>query len=203
MVQNFQEMKDEEKLSALNRIEDSSKHIYDLLENLLTWSRSQRGDIAHTPENFMLSDLIHISINLHMVAAENKGIRIRSEVKGDIQAYGDRDMISTVLRNLIDNAIKYSHKGGLIEIKIAEEGDFVEVTVSDRGVGMSKENAEKIFRIDAKYKSPGTMGEKGTGLGLILCKDFVEINNGLIWCESQEGSGTTFHFTIPKSANLP
>ena len=90
----------------------------------------------------------------------------------------------------------------MVEVNVAEKGDKLEVSVSDQGVGMSKEDAEKIFRIDAKYKSPGTMGEKGTGLGLILCKDFVEHNKGRIWCESQEGSGSTFHFTIPASANL-
>jgi len=202
VVQNFQSMEDEEKLTALKKIEDSSKLIYNLLENLLTWSRSQRGDIDYAPDKFMLSDLVHTNINLHRVAAESKGVRLSSEVNGDLQAYGDREMISTVLRNLINNAIKYSHRGGVVEVNVAEKGDFMEVTVSDRGVGMTKEDAEKIFRIDAKYKSPGTMGEKGTGLGLILCKDFIEINKGLIWCESQEGSGTTFHFTTPVSANL-
>ena len=115
-------------------------------------------------------------------------------------AHGDREMISTILRNLINNAVKYSNKAGVIEVSISEKDDFLEVMVSDQGIGISKENIEKIFRIDTKFKSPGTKGEKGTGLGLILCKDLVEINKGSIWCESQEGTGTTFHFTVPASA---
>ncbi|RLD58757.1 MAG: hypothetical protein DRI97_02550 [Bacteroidetes bacterium] len=199
VVQNFQILDEEEQLTALKKIEDSSKLIYNLLDNLLTWSQSQRGDIDYLPEKFLLSSLIHTNINLHKVSAENKGIRTTSGVSGELHAYGDREMISTVLRNLINNAIKYSHKGGVVEVNVAEKGDKLEVSVSDQGVGMSKEDAEKIFRIDAKYKSPGTVGEKGTGLGLILCKDFVEHNKGRIWCESQEGSGSTFHFTIPAS----
>ena len=200
VVQNFQNMEEAEQLTALKKIEDSSKLIYNLLDNLLTWSQSQRGDIDYLPEKFVLSNLVQTNINLHKVTAETKGVRITSGVSGELHAYGDREMISTVLRNLINNAVKYSHRGGVVEVNIAEKGDFLEVMVSDQGVGMSRENAEKIFRIDAKYKSPGTMGEKGTGLGLILCKDFVENNKGRIWCVSREGSGTTFHFTIPASA---
>ena len=201
VVQNFKDMEEEEQLSALKKIEDSAKHIYNLLDNLLIWSQSQKGDIEHQPEKFSLSTLIHTNINLHKIAAEHKGVHITSEVSGELFAYGDREMISTVLRNLINNAVKYSHKGGLVEVNVADKSDKLEVMVSDQGIGMSGENAEKLFRIDAKYKSPGTMGEKGTGLGLILCKDFVENNNGRIWCESQEGSGSTFHFTIPVSAD--
>ena len=142
-----------------------------------------------------------MNINLHKEPAEKKGIRIISEVSDELLAFGDREMISTVLRNLINNAIKFSHRGGLVEVIIDEKDDFLEVMVSDEGIGISRENAEKIFRIDAKYKSPGTIGEKGTGLGLILCKDFVEKNGGRIWCESQEGSGAKFYFTIPASAD--
>jgi len=200
VLQNYQSMDKEEQMEALEKIGDSTKHIYNLLDNLLTWSQSQRGDLDYQPGEFLLSNLINTNINLHKVSAENKGVRINSGVSGELYAYGDREMISTVLRNLINNAVKYSHKGGVIEVNVSEKDDKLEVLVSDEGVGISRENAEKIFRIDAKVKSPGTQGEKGTGLGLILCKDFVEINKGQIWCESGEGSGSTFHFTIPLSA---
>jgi len=200
VLKHFKNMDESEKIAALEKIEGSTKHIYNLLTNLLTWSQSQRGDIDYSPEKFSLSKLVDMNINLHKVSAEKKGVRFISGVTGEMHAYGDREMISTVLRNLINNAIKYSHKGGVVKVSITEKDDRVEVMVSDQGVGMSKENMEKIFRIDTKFKSPGTMGEKGTGLGLILCKDFVEINKGTIWCESQEGSGSTFHFTIPVSA---
>jgi len=203
VVQNFQNMDKEEQLAALKKIEASTKLIFNLLNNLLTWSQSQRGDIDYRPEKFLLSNLVNTNINLHRVSAENKGIRITSGVSGDLYAYGDREMISTVLRNLINNAVKYSNKGGTIEVIVAEKDDRLEVVVNDQGVGLSKENAKDIFRIDARVKSPGTQGEKGTGLGLILCKDFVEINKGQIWCESVEGSGSSFHFTIPASEDAP
>jgi signal transduction histidine kinase len=108
-------------------------------------------------------------------------------------------MISTVLRNLINNAVKYSYPGGTIEVKTTENNGMWEVMVRDEGVGLAKENAEKIFRIDAKYKSHGTSGEKGTGLGLIICAEFVERNQGRIWCASEEGKGSAFYFTIPVS----
>ena len=198
VVQNFKNMNEEEQLEALEKIQDSSILIYDLLENLLTWSRSQRGDIEYQPERFLLSDLVQTNINLHKVSAEHKGIRFKYSLRDEVHAYGDREMISTVLRNLINNAVKYSRKGGVVDIHIIEEDESLEVLVRDQGIGMSKDVAEKIFRIDEKYKSPGTMGEKGTGLGLILCKEFMEINKGRIWCESKEGSGTTFHITIPR-----
>jgi len=197
VVQNFQNMDEDEQLTALKKIEDSTKLIYNLLDNLLTWSQSQRGDIDYQPGKFLLSNLVNTNINLHKVSAENKGVRFNSGVSGELYAYGDREMISTVLRNLINNAVKYSRKGGVIDVNVTEKDDKLEVVVADQGVGMSMENTEKIFRIDAKVKSPGTQGEKGTGLGLILCKDFVEINKGQIWCKSEEGSGSTFHFTIP------
>jgi len=199
VLQNFQNMDEDEQLTALEKIKDSSKLIYNLLNNLLTWSQSQRGDINYQPGRFLLTNMVNSSINLHKVSAETKGVWINSGVSGELYAFGDREMISTVLRNLINNAVKYSHKGGVIEVNVTEKDDMLEVVVSDQGVGISMENTEKIFRIDAKVKSPGTHGEKGTGLGLILCKDFVEINKGQIWCESEEGSGSTFHFTIPAS----
>ncbi len=197
VVDNYEHMEEKERLTSMRKIKQSSEHIYNLLENLLTWSRTQRGDIAYAPESFKLTTLVEINMNLHRVPAEKKGIRIDSEVPENLVAYGDREMINTVLRNLINNAVKYSNKGGEIGVEIAAEDGFWKVSVIDNGTGISEENIEKIFRIDAKYKSPGTEGEKGTGLGLILCKDFVEKNGGQIWCESEQGSGTSFFFTIP------
>jgi len=201
VIDSYGNMDEEEKMASLIKINKSSELIYNLLENLLTWSRSQRGDIDYSPEKINLSNLVEVNINLHQVSAEKKGIRLISGVAGDLLAFGDREMISTVLRNLISNAVKYSHKGGTVEVNIDEKGGFLEVMVSDEGIGIPKENAEKIFRIDIKHKSPGTDGEKGSGLGLILCKDFVEKNRGRIWAESKEGSGAKFYFTIPVSAN--
>ena len=107
-------------------------------------------------------------------------------------------MINTVIRNLINNAVKFSNKGGTVEVKILNKIKLFEVIVSDHGVGIPAENVKKLFRIDEKYKSVGTAGESGTGLGLVLCKEFVDKNGGEIWCKTEEGSGTEFHFTIPR-----
>jgi len=197
VVENYVHMEEEEKLTTLRKINQSSELIYNLLENLLTWSRSQRGDIDYSPEVFSLSTLIEVNINLHRIAAEKKGLKLVSEVAADMKVRADREMINTVIRNLVNNAVKYSHPGGSIEVKVANHSDFTELCVRDEGTGISKENIEKIFRIDTKFKTPGTEGEKGTGLGLILCRDFVEKNGGRIWCESKEGSGSAFYFTIP------
>jgi signal transduction histidine kinase len=131
------------------------------------------------------------------VPAEGKGIFINSNVKEDFQAYGDREMINTVIRNLINNALKFSNKGGLVEVEIHPNKSLFEVVVKDQGIGISDENIDKIFRIDQKFKTQGTSGETGTGLGLVLCKDFVKKNGGEIWCKTKEGKGSSFYFTVP------
>jgi signal transduction histidine kinase len=138
-----------------------------------------------------------VNINLHRVPAEEKGVLINSNVKEDFQAYGDREMINTVIRNLINNALKFSNKGGLVEVEIHRKDSLFEVEVRDQGIGISDENIDKIFRIDQKFKTHGTSGETGTGLGLVLCKDFVKKNGGEIWCKTKEGTGSSFYFTVP------
>jgi signal transduction histidine kinase len=112
-------------------------------------------------------------------------------------AYGDREMINTVIRNLINNAVKFSNNGGSVEVEVHRRNKYFEVIVNDQGIGISIENLDKIFRIDQQYKSTGTAGETGTGLGLVLCKGFIEKNGGEIWCKSEEGKGSSFHFTLP------
>lgn len=194
---NYDSLDEEEKVMMLKKMNKSTEFIYNLLENLLTWSKSQRGRIEYNPARFSLSNLIRENLNLHRVTAENKGVSLRSDLKDDIQAYGDREMINTVLRNLINNAVKFTGKGGSVEVLVPDQDGYVEVRIKDEGVGISQENLQKLFRIDVKFKSTGTNGETGTGLGLILCKEFVEKNGGKIWTESEEGSGSSFIFTIP------
>ncbi len=194
---NYESMDEEEKILTLKKINKSAEFIYNLLENLLTWSKSQRGRIDYTPGIFNLSTLIQVNLNLHRIHAGNKGISLESEVEDEIMAYGDREMINTVLRNLVNNAVKFTAKGGSVVVSVQENEDMLQVTVKDRGTGISEENIQKLFHIDLKFKTTGTGGETGTGLGLILCKDFVEKNGGRIWCESQEGTGSSFHFTVP------
>ena len=122
---------------------------------------------------------------------------MRTNVKETYTAFADRQMVNTVIRNLVNNAVKFTESGKIVEVNVRSEEKFVEVEIKDQGVGISPENLEKIFRIDVKYKTIGTSGEKGTGLGLILCHEFVQKNFGAIWCESEVGKGTSFFFTIP------
>jgi signal transduction histidine kinase/ligand-binding sensor domain-containing protein len=194
---NYNDLEEEEKVKMLKSINKSAEFIYNLLENLLTWSKSQRGRIEYNPTIFNLTGLIQVNINLHKVPAETKGVILKSDLKDDIQAYGDREMINTVLRNLINNAVKFTDKGGSVEIFVNKQDEYIEVQVKDEGVGISPENLQKLFHIDVKFKSKGTKGETGTGLGLILCKEFVEKNGGKIRVESKEGEGSSFFFTIP------
>ena len=198
MIDNYQNLEEEEKMMVLKNIHKSAKHIFNLLENLLTWSNSQRGRIEYSPEKFNISNLIQVNMNLNKLPAENKGVIITTNIADNLPAWGDREMINTVIRNLINNAVKFSNKGGIVEIKVQNKNKFFEVIVSDNGVGIPAGDVKKLFHIDQKYKSVGTAGESGTGLGLVLCKEFVNKNGGEIWCKTREGSWTEFHFTIPK-----
>jgi len=197
IIRDYQDLEEEEKMQGLNNIHKSAELIYNLLENLLTWSKSQSGSIEYSPSKFNLSSLIEVNINLNQVPAEKKAVVLSSNAEDEMFAYGDREMINTVIRNLINNAVKFSNTGGTVEVEIHKGDKFFEVVVCDQGIGISEENLDKIFRIDQQYKSSGTAGETGTGLGLVLCMDFVEKNGGKIWCKSEEGKGSSFHFTLP------
>ncbi|MBN1416103.1 MAG: hypothetical protein JW973_13460 [Bacteroidales bacterium] len=195
---NYDNMEEPEKRTGLNKIHKLAELIYKLLENLLTWSRSQRGGMEFSPVKFSLSRLVEVNVNLHKVAAKEKQIELRNHVKDDVFVFGDSEMINSVIRNLISNAVKYTPGNKTVEVDFKEQPGLCEVLVKDQGVGISHENMQKLFRIDVKYKTTGTAGEAGTGLGLVLCREFVEKNGGKIWCESQENVGTIFHFTIPR-----
>jgi len=197
---NFNNIDDEDKLYGFTKIHSSVKQIYSLLDNLLTWSRSQSKKITFERVEFNLSKLIEINVNLNKMAAEKKGIKLNSVYDDELPVYADREMISTVIRNLINNAVKFSSNGDEIKVNAVNEDDKVRVFVKDQGIGISEENIQKLFKIDKKFKSNGTSGEKGTGLGLILCKEFVEKNKGTININSKLGEGSVFEFTIPKKS---
>jgi ligand-binding sensor domain-containing protein/signal transduction histidine kinase len=187
----------DDKSHGIRKIHESIKQIHTLLENLLTWSRSQTGRLKYEPVDFNLSRLIEVNLNLHRTMAENKNISLEFESKDILTAFGDRDMINTVVRNLVNNAIKFTPPGGLVRVETRKENNIIHVLVRDNGTGISEENMQKLFRIDVKYKTAGTSGEKGTGLGLILCREFVEKNGGKITVESTLNQGSTFVFTLP------
>jgi signal transduction histidine kinase len=197
MVDSFDETEKEDHKAGFRKINQSVKHLLDLLENLLTWSRSQRGRIKYDPVRFNLTTLIQENINLHKLLAEKKGIMLLSPKQDEVFAYGDRDMINSVIRNLVTNALKFTDKDKKVEIKVETGERKIEVSIMDEGIGITEEVMGKLFRIDEKFKSTGTAGEKGTGLGLIICREFVEKNGGEITVESKPGEGTTFSFTVP------
>jgi PAS domain S-box-containing protein len=178
-------------------IEQSSQRAMDLLMNLLEWSRAQTGRLEFNPENFELVDLIVENKVLFDFIAGQKSITIQNVLPHNLVVFADKAMISTVLRNLISNAIKFTRQGGKITISIEKKENEILVSVSDNGVGISVARVEKLFRIDESDSTKGTNNESGTGLGLILCKEFVEKHHGTIWVESTVGSGSTFSFTLP------
>jgi signal transduction histidine kinase len=189
---------DNEKIKTLALIlNDSSKSGYAILQNLLDWSRSQTGLLKLNPERINLKNLIDEHILNFEQLSVNKGIKINSEVKEDLFISSDKNMIKTIMRNLLTNAIKYSYRSGKIIVKADVNDRDVRISVKDNGIGIPEENIENIFRIDAKFSVPGTENELGTGLGLKLCKEFAEKLGGRIWVESSENKGSEFKFSVP------
>jgi len=194
---NYNSINDNERKSGINKINNAVKQIYNLLENLLTWSQSQTGNILYNPKPFSIDETIKNSVSLYNISAEKKGIIFVYNQKENRIAYGDIDMVNTILRNLISNAVKFSNSDTTIEINIEQTKNTYTIEVKDKGVGIEQKNIENLYRIDKKHKTVGTAGEKGTGLGLILCKEFVEKHNCNIWVKSEVGIGTSFYFTLP------
>lgn len=197
LFQNIQNM-DKEKIARLAQIlNDSAKSGYAILLNLLDWSRSQTGMIKINPQKINLKKLLDENLaDLHLNCLD-KEITMISEFTENIHIISDRNMLNTVLRNLLSNAIKFTHRGGEVIVSATVENDQVTVSVKDNGIGISSDNIGNLFRIDSKYSRPGTEKELGTGLGLKLCKEFIEKLGGKIWVESNENKGSKFIFSIP------
>jgi len=180
-----------------NIIHQSAKLTFNLLENLLDWSRSQTGNLKFNPETFDINELVLENLDLFQSTAKNKNIKFFNEVDYSIKVYADQNMIRTILRNLISNAIKFTNQGGFVRITSSLSKGFNTISVIDNGVGINYDDQEKLFRIDTNITRQGTEKERGTGLGLILCKEFVERNGGKIGFESQPGKGSRYFFTVP------
>jgi PAS domain S-box-containing protein len=178
-------------------IQDSSQQALDLLLNLLEWSRSQTGRMVFTSEDVDVATLISQSVEVLIGAAQQKQISVHKQMPAYLVARADRAMINTILRNLISNAIKFTNPGGTIVISAERMAEELLISVADNGVGISQESIDKLFRIEETHSTLGTQKEKGTGLGLLLCKEFVEKHRGRIWVESEVGKGSTFRFSIP------
>lgn len=190
-------LNEEDKLEFVNLLKTSAENTYSLLENLLSWSTSQKGTMPFNLALCNLSNITEITIGLLSPLAENKDITIENNIPDELIINADANLITTIIRNLISNAIKFTSSTGKINVNCIVKDKEVRVAINDNGVGMDASTLEKIFRIDGQVTSLGTNQETGTGLGLILCKEFVERHAGRIWAESEVGKGTTFYFTLP------
>ncbi len=181
----------------INYISSSAKNTLNLLNNLLSWAKSQTGQLSFKPELLSLSEIVKPIIDEQNLIAKIKNISIHANLSDEVTVYCDYQMLETIIRNLISNAIKYSYPDGKIDFFAIKKEKYIEISVSDYGVGMNKEIKDKLFIVGEQESLEGTTGEKGTGLGLILCKDFVEKHGGKIWVESEPEKGSKFYFTLP------
>jgi signal transduction histidine kinase/ligand-binding sensor domain-containing protein len=187
---------DELKRHAIN-IKNSVTNSLDLIDNTLFWSLSQMGNIHYTPTDFSLGSLLEKLKGLYQLTADKKRIPLSIECDEDIQIHGDENMIYVTLRNLVSNALKFTMEGNPVSINCIQKDDYVEVNVIDKGIGMSEEYLQKILSQDQPMLKKGTSNEKGTGLGLLLCKKFIEVNKGELIIKSKENIGTTFTVILP------
>lgn len=199
---SFEELQPDEMKEFISAIHFSSSHLADLLEDLLLWSRTQTGTFPYNPVEIDVAYIVQNTLSLFSQQARQKNIVIIPRIVDGTTAFADVACVSTILRNLISNAIKFTSKGGLIKIfseNYIENGkEFVKIAISDSGIGIPYEHQDKILRLDYVITSLGTEGEHGTGLGLTIAKELVELNGGKLWFESQPGIGSTFFFVLPK-----
>ena len=195
---NFKVFSESESRNFINVMNQASIQLYNLLENLLQWSKTQTNSITHKPKFISVKKMVDNTMDTLMINIKNKNINININVNENLIAFVDENMITTVIRNLISNAIKFSHPDGEITLRCIQKDELIELSVIDNGIGIKKEDQEKLFRIDQNVTKIGTSEERGTGLGLILCKEFVEKNNGKIRFESELNKGSTFMFTLPR-----
>ncbi|WP_162845377.1 tetratricopeptide repeat-containing sensor histidine kinase [Labilibaculum antarcticum] len=180
-------------------INESAKSLFTLLENLLQWANDQRGVLEFTPIQIDLYELIQSNLTIFKLKATDKSIKLFSDIKPNTVAFGDVNMVNTIIRNLISNALKFTNENGEIFLSTISDGNFIYLSVKDTGIGISKNDQDKLFRLDGNFTTMGTKDESGSGLGLILCKEFVKKNGGKIWVESEENKGSKFIFSL-KSA---
>ncbi len=198
MIGDF-DLTDTKELSVyLKMMHKSASSTYVLLENLLSWARSQQNEIVYNPEQLALDQMVQSIKDLLSQLSPEKQINIVNNVPMDTTVFADKNMMMVVLRNLISNALKFSHEEGVVEVFAESEGNQKRITIKDEGIGMSSEVAEKVFESGELYSRRGTNGESGSGLGLKLCKEFVGKHGGHIWVESEVGRGSSFCFTIPQ-----
>ena len=181
----------------ISKIHKSAENLFTLLEDLLKWARMISGKELFSPQKLNFSDICNEFFEVFMPIAESKKITIKCFISEEIYLFADINMVKSVFRNIISNAIKFTGTGGQVEISIKQDQSEVTITISDNGIGIELGQLSKMFDISNIYTTQGTVGETGTGLGLLLCKEFIEKHGGKIWVESEPGTGSKFNFTLP------
>jgi signal transduction histidine kinase len=197
LKENIRQYDIDEIENFINHINQSAHITYDLLEDILMWARAQSDKITFKPQKLSFADICKNILEILNPSANAKNITINYYIADRINIFADIDMIKTVLRNLVSNAIKFTNNGGAINISAEENSENFTISVSDNGIGMQPDNLTKLFDISQVQTTKGTAEETGTGLGLLLCKEFVEKHGGKIWVESEYGKGSDSKFTLP------
>lgn len=197
ILKHKKNMDKEEILEIMQKFNVATNQAYNLLENLLDWAKTQMGEIRIYPKSIFIKELVMSVTAIYTMAFNSKDLSFNIDIDEEIQVFADRNMISTVIRNLVSNAIKFTPTGGSISIFTKDKTDTIEIIIADTGVGIEEHDIVKLFDLNPSLTTAGTEGEKGSGIGLMLCKEFVEKANGKIWAESKPGEGTLFHFTLP------
>jgi signal transduction histidine kinase len=200
LIDSYDVFSCEERLSFIERINKVSNNTLRLLDNLLSWSRSQMNVLTFTPKLENAKQLISCTVEMLLELSKEKSIVITMSIDTGLFVMIDQDMVETIIRNLVLNAIKFTPKNGSVNINAehsTKQPGFIQIAIEDNGVGIADENKEKLFKGSENVSTKGTEEESGTGLGLILCKEFVEKHGGEIWFESSLGKGTTFFLTLP------
>ncbi len=202
ILENKKNINKEDVFSLLSKTQKTNDSLYSLLNNLLVWARNQLETISFHPEHHQLLPLINENISIFLRMADEKSISISIKGAANTKAFFDKEQINFVIRNLLQNAVKFSYKGTDIYIELEDTDSYVRCAIHDTGTGMDKKIQNSLFQDSFPTSLGGTNGEKGSGLGLKICKEFVENNNGVIWFDSIKGKGSSFYFTLPMYINV-
>ena len=186
-----------EMYQMLQMVNHSTEDVFSLLDNLLKWTKSQIGKLNVVYQDFRIDEVVEGVLDIFSLVSKSKNIQLVNDLIDTVTVHADVDMVKTILRNLLSNALKFSYEGSQIIIGSQVETDKIIVSVKDSGKGMSAEDKEKLLKTETHFSRYGTNNEEGSGLGLLLCQDFAIKNGGDLWFESEEGKGSTFFFSIP------
>ncbi len=197
VIEEWESISDNERFNIVNEVHSSSASVYELMDNLLLWAKRQSGTVESKPNNFDLNKSVIVVYEIFRNQATFKNIKIELKIGEENMVFADEDMINTVLRNLLSNAVKFTRIYGNITVEIKREASEVKFSITDSGKGIAPDDLKRILDDKDAFSTKGTSAESGTGLGLLVVRDFVKMNRGVFWIESTVGQGSKFHFTLP------